>query len=127
MSQKPTRAAPKLAGATSFGDDDDYIAPPPRDVREQAKAGNEAIGFVSDKPAPSLAPIEAEAVPAAPVPKKRARVPSQFPDHYNLRLRDGDRERFDDYAYRHRIPKGDAFRRMLDLLEADERVQEKQP
>lgn len=127
MTKKPQPAAPRLAGVTSFGGDDDYIAPPPRDVREQAKAGNEAIGFVSDKPAPNPAPIAAEASPAAPAQKKRARLPSQFPDHYNLRLREGDRERFDDYAYRHRIPKGDAFRRMLDLLEADERAQEKQP
>ncbi len=117
MSEKATKPAPRLAGVTSFGDDDgdvDYIAPPPREIRDQAKAGGEAIGFVSDKP-----------VTPAPRPtiKKRARQPSQFPDHYNLRLREGDRERFDEYAYRHRKPKGEVFAIMLDLLEEQERAQ----
>lgn len=113
MNGKAEKPAAKLAGVTSFGiDDSDYIAPPPREVREKAKAGGELLGFQSDKPAQPEAPA---------VPKKRARQPSQYPDHYNLRLREGDRERFDDYAYRHRIAKGEVFGRMLDLLEADER------
>ena len=118
MSDKTTKPAPRLAGVTSFGmdEDDDYIAPPPRDVREKAKAGGEAIGFVSDKPA---------AAPARAAVKKRTRQPSQYPDHYNLRLRDGDRERFDEYAYRHRLPKGEVFGIMLDLLEAQDRAKEK--
>lgn len=59
----------------------------------------------------------------APTITKRTRPASQYPDHYNLRLRIGDRERFDDYAYRHRILKGEAFRIMLDLAEADEAQQ----
>ena len=116
MTDKSAKPGPRLVGVTSFGGDDtDYIAPPPREVRDQAKAGGEAIGFVSDKPA---APV------AKPTVKKRTRQPSQFPDHYNLRLRDGDRERFDEYAYRHRLAKGDVFAIMLDLLEAKERAQE---
>lgn len=116
MSENGAKPAPRLAGVTSFGadDNDGYIAPPPREVREQAKAGGEAIGFVSDKPIARVAPAAAAAM------KKRPRQPSQYPDHYNLRLRDGDRERFDEYAYRHRLAKGDVFRLMLDLLEADE-------
>ncbi|PZU05989.1 hypothetical protein [Sphingomonas sp.] len=114
MTDKPGKPAPRLAGVTNFGDDDaDYIAPPPRAVREQARAGGEAIGFVSDRPA---APAARATV------KKRPRLPSQFPDHYNLRLREGDRERFDDYAYRHRLAKGDVFALMLDLLEAKDRA-----
>ncbi len=115
MTDKATKPAPRLAGVTSFGDDDvDYIAPPPREIREQARAGGEAIGFVSDKPA----------TPATrSVAKKRTRQPSQFPDHYNLRLREGDRERFDEYAYRHRKAKGEVFAEMLDLLEAKERAE----
>lgn len=114
MSDKPAKPAGKLAGVTSFGidDDADYIAPPARAVRDQAKAGAAALGFVSDKPA---------AAPA-PTARKRTRQPSRYPDHYNLRLRDGDRERFDDYAYRHRLAKGEVFRIMLDLLEADEQA-----
>ena len=116
MSDNVTKPAPSLAGATSFGGDDDdvdYIAPPPREVREKAKAGGAAIGFVSDKPA---APVSRTAV------KKRPRQPAQFPDHYNLKLREGDRERFDEYAYRHRVAKGDLFGIMLDLLEAREKA-----
>ena len=114
MSDKNAKPAPRLAGVTSFGADDDadYIAPPAREVRDQAKAGAVALGFVSDKGTPPE---------AAPATRRRARQPSQYPDHYNLRLRDGDRERFDEYAYRHRIPKGEVFRIMLDLLEAAER------
>lgn len=116
MTAQPKKTAPKLAGVTNFaGGDDDYIAPPPRDVREQAKAGTEAIGFVSDKPARA-----AQVAPAKAEPKKRARLPSQYPDHYNLRIREGDRERFDDLAYRLRVPKGEVFRMMLDLAEAEE-------
>lgn len=118
MTDKPHKPSGRLAGVTSFGgdDDDDYIAPPARAVRDQAKAVAAALGFVSDKPAPAPAP--------APAVRKRTRQPSQYPDHYNLRLRDGDRERFDDYAYRHRLAKGEVFRIMLDLLEADERARE---
>lgn len=105
---------PRMTGITSFADDDDgpdYIAPPSREVREQAKAGGAALGFVSDKALSSV---------PEPAPKKRGRAPSQYPDHYNLRLRAGDRERFDDYAYRHRLPKGEVFRIMLDLIEKQE-------
>lgn len=117
MTDKAAKPAPRLAGVTSFGDEDvDYIAPPPREIREQAKAGGEAIGFVSDKPVPAA---------TQSVTKKRTRQPSQYPDHYNLRLREGDRERFDDYAYRHRLPKGEVFGIMLDLLEAKDRSEEK--
>lgn len=53
---------------------------------------------------------------------RRGRPRSEFPDHYNLRLRLGDRERFDDYAYRHRMMKGEVFGRMLDAIEAIERA-----
>jgi hypothetical protein len=113
MSEKAAKPASRLAGVTSFGmDDSDYIAPPPREIRDKAKAGGELLGFQSDKPAQAGTPV---------VPKKRARQPSQYPDHYNLRLREGDRERLDDYAYRHRLAKGEVFGIMLDLLEADER------
>lgn len=112
MNDKTAKPAAKLAGVTSFGlDDSDYIAPPPREIRDKAKAGGELLGFQSDKPTQAAAPV---------APKKRARQPSQYPDHYNLRLRDGDRERLDEYAYRHRMAKGEVFGLMLDLLEAEE-------
>lgn len=114
------RPPAKMTGMTSFAADDaDYIAPPSRAVRDQAKAAGASLGFVSDKPAPAEGAPSAPATPTEKA-KRRPRLPSQYPDHYNLRLRDGDRERFDDYAYRHRIPKGEVFRIMLDLLEAQE-------
>jgi hypothetical protein len=113
MNDKTSKPAARLAGVTSFGlDDSDYIAPPPREIRDQAKAGGELLGFQSDKPTQPEAPI---------APKKRPRQPSQYPDHYNLRLREGDRERLDEYAYRHRLAKGEVFGIMLDLLEKEER------
>lgn len=108
-SEKPTT---KLAGVTSFGlDDNDYIAPPAREVREKAKAGGELLGFASDRPTQTEPPA---------TPIKRTRQPSQYPDHYNLRLRAGDRDRLDDYSYRHRMAKGEVIGIMLDLLEAHE-------
>lgn len=113
MNDKAAKPASRLAGVTSFGlDDGDYIAPPPRDIRDKAKAGGELLGFQSDKPAAPEAPAAS---------KKRTRQPSQYPDHYNLRLREGDRDRLDEYAYRHRMAKGEVFGIMLDLLEAEEK------
>lgn len=114
MSRKPTTSPAAFAGATDFGADGGYIAPPPREVREQARAGNEAIGFVSDKP--RVQTPEASQAGA----RKRERRASQYPAHYSLRMREEDRDRFDDYAHRHRIPKGEAMQKLLDLAEAEE-------
>jgi hypothetical protein len=36
-------------------------------------------------------------------------------------MTDEDRDRFDAYAENHRIPKGEAMRRLLDLADAEER------
>ena len=51
MSDKAAKPGGRLAGVTSFGGDDgDYIAPPPREVRDKAKQDGEQLGFISDKP-----------------------------------------------------------------------------
>ncbi|EQB33577.1 hypothetical protein [Sphingobium ummariense] len=111
MTKKPTKAATPLAGVTSFAADEDYIAPPPKTVRDKAKADNGAIGFVSDKPAPARGE-------SAQRKKREATFTAQF----TMRIREEDRERFDEYAYRHRISKGEAFRRLLDIAEGQGRA-----
>lgn len=135
MSRKPTDA-PSFAGRPKFADDDDdaapLVAPPSREVREQAQAAAKAIGFVPDKPAKATTPTPpAETAPAAPAAparerptaRKRERRVALYPAHYSLRMTDEDRDRFDDYAARHHIAKGEAMRRLLDLAEAEERNQ----
>ncbi|MBB3589395.1 transposase [Sphingomonas sp. BK481] len=44
--------------------------------------------------------------------KKRERRTLLYPNHYSLRIREEDRERFDEYAYRHRLEKGAAFKQL---------------
>jgi len=55
--------------------------------------------------------------------KRRERRTLLYPNHYSLRIREEDRERFDEYAYRHRLEKGAAFKRLLDISEAWEASQ----
>lgn len=59
-------------------------------------------------------------------PRRRGRRPAERKqeDQYTIRLHAGDRERFDEYAYRRRLGKGDAFRKLLDTAEAFERVKD---
>ena len=131
MSRKPTTP---FAGVPRFGGDDEdndagLIAPPTPEVRQQAKAAAQAIGFVprdSATEATPAAPAASVEQPARvkPTARKRERRVAQYPAHYSLRMTDEDRDRFDAYAEKHRIPKGEAMRRLLDLAEADERRQE---
>lgn len=44
-----------------------------------------------------------------------------YPDHFSLRLRAGDRQRFRDFAWRQRVTNGEAFSRLLDAAELLER------
>lgn len=57
--------------------------------------------------------------------RKRERRVALYPAHYSLRVTDEDRDRFDAYAERHRLAKGELFRQMLDAIEALESEQEK--
>lgn len=124
MSRKPT-TAPGFAGVPKFGEDDsDLIAPPSRAVREEAKAAAKAIGYVPSEPtsaAPAASPVPVERpTQTRPTARKRERRVAQYPAHYSLRMTDEDRDRFDAYADKHRIPKGEAMRRLLDLADAEE-------
>jgi hypothetical protein len=64
-------------------------------------------------------PIETGASRAS-IARKRERRTALYPAHYSLRLTDEDRDRFDACAERHRLAKGELFRRMLDAFEAAE-------
>lgn len=48
-----------------------------------------------------------------------------YPDHFSLRIRTEDRERFDAYADRHKLARGELFQLMLDALETQDREQKK--
>ena len=87
-------------GLTKFNLDDD-IAPPTPAMRVSAKIEAERMGFVPDKP-PRVSPR-----PATPV--------ATFTANFHIRVLPNDRERFDDFAWRNRITKGEAMTRILDL------------
>lgn len=74
-----------------------------------AKAGGEGLGFRSEKATPSA--------PARPTPKPRQ---ATFTDAIHVRARPEDRQRFEDFAYRQRLSKGDAMTRLLDFAEKEE-------
>lgn len=124
MSRKPT-PAPAFAGLPKFGDDDapELVAPPSREVRETAKAAATAIGYGPDSATKAASPAAPQPARERPTARKRERRVAQYPAHYSLRMTDEDRDRFDAYAEQHRIPKGEAMRRLLDLAEAEERRQ----
>ena len=106
MTDKP--AAPSRRSITSFADDDDIPVPTPQQLAA-AKSAGEGLGFRSEKPAP--------AEPERPAPRVRQ---ATFTDAIHVRSRPEDRQRFEDFAYRHRLSKGDAMTRLLDFAEAEE-------
>ena len=80
-----------------------------------------------NEPEPEPEPEALEVSTAVVEPKKakkRERRTLLYPNHYSLRIREEDRERFDEYAYRHRLEKGAAFKQLLDITEAWEARQE---
>lgn len=121
MSRKPI-TTPTYAGLPKFGDDDTpgLVVRPSREIREQAKAAATAIGFgPNSTPVPTTQPTRER-----PTARKRERRVAQYPAHYSLRMTDEDRDRFDAYAEKHRIPKGEAMRRLLDLADVEEHRQQ---
>lgn len=105
---KPAQA--RRPGIASFADDDD-LPIPTAEQRAAAKAKGEGLGFVSEKPAPSAAKPKAASANGKVL---------NFTANFHIRTRPEDRQRFDDFAYRLRIPKGEAMQRLLDLAEAQE-------
>ena len=81
------------------------------------------------KPASSTLVTLPQNSPDTPSPprtgRKRERRVALYPAHYSLRITDEDRDRFDACAERHRLAKGELFRRMLDAFEAAESRQGK--
>ncbi len=101
-------AAPSRRSITTFTDDDDMPVPTAKQLAA-AKSAGEGLGFVSEKPTP------------AEPPRPAARVrQATFTDAIHVRSRPEDRQRFEDFAYRHRLSKGDAMTRLLDFAEAEE-------
>lgn len=99
----------KRSGIASFADDDQVPLPTPNQIAA-AKSAGEGLGFRSEKP-----PV-VESAPA----KSRRREPT-FTDAIHIRSRPADRQRFEDFAWRHRLSKGDAITRLLDYAEVEER------
>ena len=96
-------------GLTKFNLDSDDIAPPTPQQRASAKADAERIGFTSEAQRP------------APAPPPRPARTTTFDTNFHIRTTADDRARFDDFAWRHRITKGEAMTRILDLALAGEK------
>lgn len=94
--------------ATFSLDDDDEIPVPTPQQRAAAKQGGEKLGFKSE-------PAEATAK-RAPAPAREAIYTANF----HIRTTPEDRERYDEFAYRHRMKKGEAMKLLLDLAEEAE-------
>lgn len=95
-------------GLTKFNLDGDDIEPPTPQQRANARADAERIGFTSD------------VLRAAPIPPPRSVRTTTFDTNFHIRTTADDRARFDDFAWRHRITKGEAMTRILDLALAVE-------
>lgn len=91
-------------GLTKFNLDDD-ISPPTPAQRAVAKDEAERIGFTPER------------LRASPRPPARLAV---YTTNFHIRTTAEDRARFDDFAWRHRITKGEALTRILDLALAAE-------
>lgn len=109
MTDKP--AATGRRSIASFSDADDIPAP----TREQlaaARTAGEGLGFHSEKAA-TAEPVRAPA-------KTRE---ANFSDAIHVRSRPEDRQRFEEFAWRNRLKKGEAMTLLLDYAEAEERRQ----
>ena len=96
-------------GMANFSlDDDDEIPVPTPQQRAAAKQGGERLGFKSE---PAEAPAK-----RAPAPARKA----IYTENFHIRTTPEDRERYDDFAYRHRLKKGEAMTLLLELAEEAE-------
>ena len=74
---------------------------------------------------PEGSPIVTNGAPRVRTARKRERRAALYPAHYSLRVTDEDRDRFDAYAERYKLTRGELFRRMLDALDILESEREK--
>lgn len=93
------------------------------EIRARRTTISEPVPLPESSPEETL-PIET-ATSRISTARKRERRVALYPAHYSLRITDEDRDRFDACAERHRLAKGELFRRMLDAFEAVENGQEK--
>lgn len=107
MTDKP--AAGSRRSIVSFAGDDEIPPPTPQQLADARSAG-EGLGFRSEKSAPSA--------PSRTSPRTRE---ASFSDAIHVRSRPEDRQRFEEFAWRHRLKKGDAMTLLLDYAEAEER------
>lgn len=96
-------------GLASFSleDDDDIPVPTPQQ-RAAAREGGERLGFKSEP-----TEVLGKRAPAPP----RAAV---YTANFHIRTTPEDRDRYDEFAYRNRMKKGEAMRLLLDLAEEAE-------
>ena len=106
MTDKP--AAASRRSIASFTGDDEIPPPTPQQLANARSAG-EGLGFRSEKPATAS---------SRSAPRVRE---ASFSDAIHVRSRPEDRQRFEDFAWRHRLRKGDAMTLLLDYAEAEER------
>lgn len=107
MTDKPATGSRR--SMASFADADEIPAP----TREQlaiARAAGEGLGFHSEK---------AVTVEHATTPSKSREA--NFSDAIHVRSRPEDRQRFEEFAWRNRLKKGQAMTLLLDYAEAEER------
>lgn len=101
-------------GLANFAmDDEDEIPVPTPEQRAAAREGGERLGFKSE--------------PADASPKRQPAAPKQaiYTANFHIRTTPEDRDRYDDFAYRHRLKKGEAMRLLLDLAEEAEAARAK--
>lgn len=98
-------------GLANFAlDDDDDIPVPTPEQRAAAKQGGERLGFKSE-------PTE---TPSKPAPAAAPARPAVYTANFHIRTTPEDRDRYDEFAYRHRMKKGEAMKLLLDLAEEAE-------
>jgi hypothetical protein len=101
-------------GLANFAmDDEDEIPVPTAQQRAAAREGGERLGFKSE-------PTEAS-TKRTPAPARQAVYTANF----HIRTTPEDRDRFDEFAYRNRMKKGEAMRLLLDLAEEAEAARAK--
>lgn len=99
--------------ATFALDDEDDIPVPTPQQRAAAKQGGERLGFKSEPPE---------------APTKRLPAPAReavYTANFHIRTTPEDKERYDDFAYRYRMKKGEAMKLLLDLAEEAEAARSK--
>ncbi|MGK6325181.1 hypothetical protein ACMGDM_19110 [Sphingomonas sp. DT-51] len=96
-------------------DEDDDIPVPTAEQRAAARQGGERLGFKSE-------PADTASKPTAVPSPVRAAI---YTANFHIRTTPEDRDRYDEFAYRHRMKKGEAMRLLLDLAEEAEAARKK--